>query len=234
MRTLYSAKYYDNDRIQYRPFEIRTRLLTPRNDRTWGTNFELGVVTRGYRCRYDSGTQTWDPNFVQETTIHTLGQSAGRPIIWIYNDNAEQLHQAWGASGSTVGHWEGFAGPGVADTAHRVLVRNWNLATAMREDTQAGVWRVTAKQAAVRGQLAVEVGAFVHEVPTPAGLQAPSGSRYMATADNRSFGVVPKTSLIRVDLNPLAPTAVPGGAEHRHTDESGSESERERATLIMI
>jgi hypothetical protein len=180
----------------------------------------LGVITQGFRVRWNAETEAWDGDFVSDTHLSIpLGDASGRPIVWVYNNNVEVANLGRGGKGG-VGHWEGFGPPNHSDAAHRNLVRSWNLGAAMREHIKMGTWRVIVGQEATNGQIAVQVGAFVHEVPVPAGFNVIEGMRYVATADEQHFGLIPNESLIRIELHDTAPTDVPGGAKNKNEEDS--------------
>jgi hypothetical protein len=203
--------------------------------RTYGTNFELGVITQGYRCQYNAETKSWNNDFVYQTRIGMIGaEGGGRPIIWLLNTNDATRDNDWGivipGAAERVNHWEGF---GVStDNEHRAVVRTWNLGRLMREYIARGAWRVIAAQAAENGQIGVEVGAFVHEATPPTDLQVPVGSMYVATANNERFGLISNERLVRIGLRLNAPAPVDGGAEHIDLDDNlkakGSKKSRKK------
>ena len=81
----------------------------------------------------------------------------------------------------------------------------------MREHIEAGVWRVIRNQVAANGDVTVEVGAFVHAVPTPEGFNVPAGSRFVATASKQTQLAISEDDLIQIELHPNAPAPLAGG-----------------------
>ncbi|KAE9364251.1 hypothetical protein N431DRAFT_563613 [Stipitochalara longipes BDJ] len=190
-------------------------------NRSWGTNFELGTITKGYRCKYNEKTQTWDSNFAAATSHGILSQTSGRPIIWIWNNNATANHLSWGGRGG-VNHWEGLGPPAMLNATRRNLVRDWNLGGLMRQHIAAGVWRVTRDQVGVGSRPTVATGAFVHAATPPEGVDVPEGSRYVTVANEEHFLIISEENLIPIVLHAMAPTAVEGGVEHINVHASGA------------
>ncbi|KAF8859850.1 hypothetical protein BDZ45DRAFT_345969 [Acephala macrosclerotiorum] len=181
-----------------------------------GTFFDLGVVTQGFWCRYNVRTRTYDRDFVREMSIQTTGPVVSeRPIIWIWNDNAEArapLHNLNGG-GDVISHWEGFSGPTDPESPRRApwrqRVANWGLAGAIRADIARGVWRVTLDQAAgLGGIMRVRAGAFLREAPVPEGIEVLAGQRYMVTPGGVR-GIVLEANIVPAALHPLAPGPPP-------------------------
>lgn len=175
------------------------------------TNFQLGTITGGYRCRLRA--EVWDTDFIRPTHVVVLGEGDGRPIIWLYNDNGVAADEAWGRNRGSAGHWEAFGPADASDATHRNVVQNWNLAQLMRDDIATGVWWVTAEQDGSDGQLAVKVGAFVREAKPPLGVNVPIGWRYMSTADDQNFGLVAVGNVLQIKVHRSAPTPVENGAD---------------------
>jgi hypothetical protein len=80
-------------------------LLEVAND-VAGTNFTLGYVTAGWRCKINKSTDVYDNNFLKETTAALAGDPTGyreanliqrpaRPVIWLWNDDFAQKSSAW-------------------------------------------------------------------------------------------------------------------------------------------
>jgi hypothetical protein len=68
-----------------------------------GTNFALGYVTEGWRCRLNKATGVFDNSFVRQTTASLAGDVLGdtasrpaRPVIWLWNDNNTEKQDSWG------------------------------------------------------------------------------------------------------------------------------------------
>ncbi|PMD37690.1 hypothetical protein L207DRAFT_586027 [Hyaloscypha variabilis F] len=186
-------------------------ILLQAANRSWGTDFDLGVITQGYNASYDGTTQTWDTNFTQTTNAYVDNrEDISRPILWIWNNNNSENNKKWGGTGG-FNHWEGFGAPARSDASHRSVVRNWNLGGLMRRDIAAGVWRVTQDQQR-NGVVIISAGAFVHAATPPGGVKVPEGSRWVATADERMAAQIPEDQLVQIALHPNALNAIVGGA----------------------
>ena len=65
-----------------------------------GTNFVVGFIIQGWRCKFNKTTRTWNLDFVKETSFQLdAGQpiaslkagdkpNPAPPIIWVWNDDA--------------------------------------------------------------------------------------------------------------------------------------------------
>lgn len=158
--------------------------------------------------------------------MNATQESNGRPIIWVWNNNAETIERAHGGEGGT-NHWEASGSPTTMNTpARRNFARDWNLGEQMRQHIAAGVWRVTRDQLGDSGEVRVAVGAFVHALPIPDKIDVPAGSRFVATASERAFLTIPEDDLVQIELHPNAPNAVEGGAES--IDDPNPETEEEK------
>ena len=68
-----------------------------------GTNFALGYVTEGWRCKFNKKTKKYDNDFVNPTSATLVGDALvasterpARPVIWLWNDDYVQKMEAWG------------------------------------------------------------------------------------------------------------------------------------------
>lgn len=127
------------------------RILLELANEEFRTNFDLGVITEGYRVRFErraTGESGFNENFVAPTGVQQVTAHRNRPTIWIWNDGADQRRQAHEPDlrVETTPHWESF-GPPLASrpgqASRQRLVRNWNLGEMTRTDIEAGVYMVT-------------------------------------------------------------------------------------------
>ncbi|KAF4626802.1 hypothetical protein G7Y89_g11356 [Cudoniella acicularis] len=156
------------------------RLLQVVN-KTYGTEFDLGVITRGHRGIYDRIKETRGENYILQTNgaIHN-GQETGlnRPLLWVYHGNEESRNgQDWAQPNwAKSNHWEGFTGPDKKENlnrkAKREAVRSWELEKILDDVAKRtkGVWRVTEnyEEGDKDGwSLGVGCGHFVRKVARP-------------------------------------------------------------------
>ncbi|KAE8454500.1 hypothetical protein EG329_000123 [Mollisiaceae sp. DMI_Dod_QoI] len=186
----------------------------------YNTNFDLGVVMRGYRVRWSltvAGELGFDESFVAATGTSRPAVGRGRPTIWLYNDRADEKAAAHTVGGviddneSVSSHWESF-GPPRAPAAgqpldrHPQIVRDWGLGQMVRDHVQIVY--------GTNGTLTANVGHFVRAATAPAEEAAPAGQTYVQLGRSNEEGAdaglgwLAEASLRQVTLDASAP--VPG------------------------
>jgi hypothetical protein len=163
-------------------------LLDVIND-TYSLSFDLAIITQGFWVRYDPTVKLWERNYQRHITATAESRVRKRPVLFIWNDNAQEAGAAHterkGLFGyEAVNHWEGFVGPEYVEGRGREerlrRVQECDLGALVIEDVQRGVWRVT-KDSDGNGVNGLEVrqGGFVRRTKAPSEVEVPANSYWM-------------------------------------------------------
>jgi hypothetical protein len=141
-------------------------------------------VLDGFRGSYDNNDE-WDADYEMPTTVYLLinQDSLDRPVIFVWNNNADTRDAAHGDPGRQ-SYWEGFAAPrdkeNYRDEVRRQVIYDWNLGREMNTDIENGVWRVIADcEGAGVNDLSVRAGHFVRAAEPHKTVKVPTGWRYV-------------------------------------------------------
>jgi hypothetical protein len=184
------GKMYDNfaeeqRRTTWLTAESLQRLLYVANV-TYETDFVLAYVLEGFRGSFVNNE--WDPDWVYPIEVNSSlipDDQLDRPVIFVWNNNAETKRRAHGGPRRVDDHWEGFEAPTNGNDkkstlARRTRVLEWNMGQEIRDDIDKGVWRVDEScEGGGQYDLTVGQGHFVRAAVPPNHVNVPAGWSWM-------------------------------------------------------
>jgi hypothetical protein len=85
----------------------------------YNAEYDLGIITRGHFVKYNTERDEYEFNYVEYTAIRA--DVTNRPVIWIYNDNAELRGYHHMQGRVNISHWEGLRDPTRKKKGQRIL-----------------------------------------------------------------------------------------------------------------
>ncbi|CZR62866.1 uncharacterized protein PAC_12763 [Phialocephala subalpina] len=202
------------------------RVLLELANEEFQTNFDLGIITEGYRVRWerrDTGQSGFNRNFIALTGVQHNSQHRNRPTIRIWNDGEEERMRAHRPGTNVTPHWESFGPPLASSRSGRRRVRNWNLGAMVRADIEAGVYVVTEEiRSFQRSQrlpsspgsappspdasVFAHVGHFVRPQVIPRALDVPADHIYVRLCRSTSYAPgVEEQTVLRASIQQIVP-----------------------------